>query len=176
MISITELKNTCKKYGIKGYSKKKKSQIVDMLVEKYASNDDIKRIVLLVKNVKELKKICNELGIRGYSKKKKLHLVETILETQAHKDSIATYIDQFLDANPFPESLLTESILVYCYELIERKNIECSLEEFCQYVSDYETIRKDITKMIYKSIKKQVKNDDDDDDDDGKQQQEEKKQ
>lgn len=162
MVSINELKQKCRQFGIKGYSKKTKKQIIGMLVAEHGDNEEIQRIELLVQNVKSLKVICNKLGIRGYSKKKKSELVDIICNTRLHKKELSDQLDEMLQSSALPDYLLTKAILMVCYELIETKKIEMSLKECVEYLSEnYELIQQDIVKILYKRIKKQIKTVDD---------------
>lgn len=156
-ISISELKAKCRELGIKGYSKKTKDELMDLLLQSFNDNAEVQKISLLVKNVQHLKKICRELGVRGYSKKKKTELVDIICEERDHKHKIESAIDDFLQNKPIPDYLLTKTIMMNCYRYIESKKLNISLEDAVQCIlDDYSQIKRDIIKLLCKKIKKKT--------------------
>ncbi len=155
MISIAELKTICRERGIKGYSKKTKSQIISLLRDNYKDDKEIEEIILLVKNVKELKKLCYEMGIRGYSKKKKRELVDIVWKTKNYEKQIEKKLDQLLLNSKLPFYFASKNIILSCFYKIHLKNKEISLEECYQYINKkYDPITKDIVKYLCKKINK----------------------
>ena len=154
-ISISELKAKCRELGVRGYSKKTKEELMDLLLKSFNNDQEVQKISLLVKNVQHLKKICRELGVRGYSKKKKNELVDIICEEREHKQKIETEIDNCLENKPIPDYLLTKTIMMNCYKYIESKKLNISLKEAVKCISDdYTQIKRDIIKLLCKKIKK----------------------
>jgi hypothetical protein len=156
MISIAELKAKCRALGIKGYSKKKKNEIVELLLSNFPDDAEIQKIALLVKNVKLLKKICYQLGIRGYSKKKKTQLVEIISVTQKHKQQLTNNIAKAMDENPNSKNIsIPQDIIFQCFEALESKGCEMAVEVLVKHLTDnYPLVQKDIVKAICKRIRK----------------------
>jgi len=111
-ISIYELKKLCKQFGVKGYSKKKKSELVEMLllnVDK--SNDDVRRACYLSKTVKQLKAICKVLKIKGYSKERKIDLVNIINAKEKQNKELKEEIDKYFTDNSIQDTINMKSII-----------------------------------------------------------------
>lgn len=73
-LTVIELKKKCKEKGIKGYSKMKKNELIQLLkpeTKKSAPTHDTLTLV-------DLKKECKEKGIKGYSKMKKNQLLKLL--------------------------------------------------------------------------------------------------
>lgn len=74
--TVKQLKAECKKKGIKGYSKKKKAELIIYcsVTDEISSAPKGKKNVKIT--VKELRKMCKSLKIKGYSKWKKAELLK----------------------------------------------------------------------------------------------------
>ena len=74
--TVKQLKAECKKKGIKGYSKKKKAELIIYcsVTDEISSAPKGKKGVKIT--VKELRKLCKSLKIKGYSKWKKAELLK----------------------------------------------------------------------------------------------------
>ncbi len=87
--TVKELKEICKIYGIKGYSKLNRNDLIDLLINFTPTKEADKAPASL--NVKELKARCKELGLRRYSKLRKAELIALIESTQkSPQESIST--------------------------------------------------------------------------------------
>ena len=151
-ISIYQLKKMCKENKIKGYSKKKKNELVELLLAT-CDTKEVKRAVFLAKTVKELKQRCKELKIKGYSKKRKIDLVNIIQQKEKENEELIKAIDTKYDATEKEEYLSTKDIIKRCYNCPKIGDIK--LDEIIQYFTQQEeqTI-KDIVKTMTKKIRK----------------------
>lgn len=83
-LKVVELKRMCKERGIKGYSKLRKKELIDIL------GGENEEIGMERYTVKELKKMCKERGIKGYSKLRKKELIEILgeVEVEIEKEEV----------------------------------------------------------------------------------------
>lgn len=155
-ISITQLKALCKSRGIRGYSKKKKNEIVQLLMSRFGEDPIIQKIELLVKNIKSLKLICNELGIRGYSKKNKQELVVVITDTRDQKKAMLENISKQFECKDTLKEVVTTLSLMALWKYCKYKNPKFdNWEKVCQYIERrYEKHQLDIVRMFYRNLKK----------------------
>ena len=78
-LSVIELKKKCKESGLKGYSKLKKVELVQLLKKSQSKQETKKFAPKLDKlTVADLKKKCKEKGIKGFSKMKKNQLLKLL--------------------------------------------------------------------------------------------------
>ena len=75
-----ELKTFCKERGLKGYSKLKKDELIELLSSKEKEDNDetVKDYSKYTK--KELQVFCKKKGLKGYSKLKKKELIELLMK------------------------------------------------------------------------------------------------
>ncbi len=166
-ISITELKQECKELGIKGYSKKKKGELVLLLVD-YVENKEtdednkakINRYLLLASTVKQLKTKCKLLRIRGYSKNKKIELVEAVDKRSKQmaiiRENISSEVDEeFTDEKNFNKITIESA---YHFMLEKRsKDFVVTIEQFIElFKNDIGRIGFDISKAVVKRIRKKA--------------------
>ena len=152
-ISIVELKSICKQLGVKGYSKKTKNEIIQLLLQKFCDDPKVQRIELLVKNVQYLKKICHDLQIRGYSKKKKTELVDIICEVRQHNQKLLDQLDEFLQQDNRQVDPLYKSFFLKSLCKMETKNIMFSVAAAAKCIfGKHGEIEKEIVKLFYKRI------------------------
>ena len=154
VVSIAELKRACKAYGIKGYSKKKKQEIVEMLTSSYGDDEAVQKMALLVKNVKNLKKICFSLGIKGYSKKKKKQLVDLICRTKKEKANIKAELEEAisnLDSLPW----VSEEAILKSYDYLVLRNYDITITDLVEALDKNEAkLQKDFVRIIAKRTRK----------------------
>lgn len=155
-ISILELKTKCKELKIRGYSKKKKKQIVDLLISNGNKDDpEIRRISLLAKTVKQLKKMCKQLEIKGYSKKKKNDLVQIIHDTEMSNKLLSEKLHCLCDKYNIQQDYEIEGIIAVCHKRLSKHDSSCTIEHVLQIFKDY---HKDIEKdIICKAIRRYKK-------------------
>lgn len=74
-LKVKELKRECKERGIKGYSKLRKKELIEILLrsENKEYKEGLERFT-----VKELKMMCKERGIKRYSKLKKKEIIKLL--------------------------------------------------------------------------------------------------
>ena len=154
-ISIVELKSICKQLGVKGYSKKTKSEIIQLLLGKFKDDPKVQRIELLVKNVQYLKKICHELQIRGYSKKKKTELVDIICSVRQHNKELSDELNGFLREYNLEADDLYQRIFLKALNKMEAKKIPFSVTSASRAIFGKNgEIEKEVVKLFYKRIMK----------------------
>ena len=154
-ISIPELKAKCKQMDIKGYSKKKKTEIVTLLIDNSKGDPEIAKIALLAKTVKDLKKECKSLKLKGYSKKKKRELVESIYNTRKKIEKVNNEIEKLYSPNCFPDYLLTKELLKKCYWQIQKTKPDITIKFFLRHLKNYfDYIEKETIKIIVRRTKK----------------------
>lgn len=88
MTTVKELKEQCKKMGLKKYSLLKKDELIQLLKSKglEITSESKKSKDKKTLKVGDLKKLCKEKGVKGYSKMKKKEL-ETLCLDKKQKES-----------------------------------------------------------------------------------------
>jgi hypothetical protein len=148
-VTVQELKEMCKQREIKGYSKKKKNELVGMLQEKEPESAQLKKVALLTMVTKQLKVVCRQLKIKGYSKQRKDELVKLIFKEQQVQADIRREIDE----SPFeiPDCLLTKALIVEVHNQVRAKNPKQTVKETLQAVTDsVDALRHSFVKTIVK--------------------------
>ena len=156
MISIAQLKAKCKELGIKGYSKKMKNQIVDMLVEHYPEDDEIQKIALIVQNVKNLKQICKQLRIKGYSAQNKQEIVDAIYSKRKQQQEMDKQLNELFENNDYNcvSTTFIRNVIVKCFESLSENDKELTLQTLLNRIESQE---KNLEKVISKCICKMIK-------------------
>ena len=114
-INIDELKDKCKKIGIKGFSKLKKDDLVDYILDYlYKLKND------------ELKSICKQHTISGYSSMKKSKLVSSILSKNSTNEEALEIIKRKKELLEMEEKVIHEKLE---QERLEQERLERELLE-----------------------------------------------
>ena len=150
-ISIYQLKRLCKQYGVKGYSKKKKSDLVKMLLDNVdESNEEVRRACHLSKTVKELKAICKKLKIKGYSKQRKIDLVNIINNKEKHNKELTDKINKYFDEKTIIDDVSIKTIIkeAYMYQKPNKKIKIIGIIDF--YIKNIDKIKHAFVKTLVK--------------------------
>ncbi len=151
-ITVTELKRMCKDNGVKGYSKKSKSEIVNMLINATDPTPELQKVALLTMVIKDLKRECKKLKIRGYSKKKKNELVNLIYDEQQAQKNIESKVKLAVDNFP---SFLIDHVIIKIHNQIRAKDDTATVASTVKLIEEmHPSIEKTVKKMLMKEAKR----------------------
>ena len=130
-LTVDDLKDRCKKYGISGFSKLKKNELIDTILKK--STSDSGKLYNL--KIDELKALCKQNNLSGYSTLKKEEIISYISLNNILNQSVKTpdSIKNIVNTDSSPQDML---------EKIKREKLELDLKE----KEIYDKIEKEIEK------------------------------
>ncbi len=106
--TVKELKELCKIYGIKGYSKLNRTELIELLMNFTPTKEADRPLAAL--NVNELKARCKKLGLKGYSKLRKAELIKKIEELSEVKVEKITCKESIKEADETTNSKINKPI------------------------------------------------------------------
>ena len=129
-LNVDDLKDRCKKYGISGFSKLKKNELIDVIIKK--STSDSGQLYNL--KLDELKALCKQNNLSGYSSLKKDELISYIslnnilnpqeISSQPNVSNVSNVSNTLKDLlnriDDFKRERQDSKILFHCYVGVSR--------------------------------------------------------